>query len=348
MTLIGNMEASVHVLDQAARPLDAGNLKQHLEKDYIVSEQEQKAAALGGKATKSEKAGGLLNIFKGGGDAGDIARVAGAGDPLHDALSASAEKVDRLPTDSEWKSALVEGMATKVANRIVPVDEEFVVILPGDKEFAQVRDMAKAGRWGDVQEKLETASPMTGRAEANRVYLLGLSYEAIAYTDASTPDKAADLLNKASQKYKQAADLQSHDREFELAQIRVQDSLDHYLEIQHYLQNAKQQQTAPTRPTGSVEGTTTAGGGLQSGNGADNAKLIQMSAAGLSETVLLTFVRSAADPKFDVSANGLLELAEGKVPEKVIEAVQQRMADPAGKTGPRRSTTPRRTPAQPQ
>jgi hypothetical protein len=85
MTLIGNMEASVHVLDQAARPLDAGNLKQHLEKDYIVSEQEQKAAALGGKATKSEKAGGLLNIFKGGGDAGDIARVAGAGDPLHDA-----------------------------------------------------------------------------------------------------------------------------------------------------------------------------------------------------------------------------------------------------------------------
>ena len=118
---------------------------------------------------------------------------------MHDALSSSVEQVERLPTDSEWKSSLVEGLATKVANRIVPVDEEFVVMLPGEKEFSQVCDMAKAGRWGDVQERLETAAPMSGHAEAYRQYVLGVSSEAIAYSDAGSADKAVDLLNKASQ-----------------------------------------------------------------------------------------------------------------------------------------------------
>jgi len=248
------------------------------------------------------------------------------------------DKNARQPTDLEWQDALFDGMARKVANRIVPVEQETVAILPVDKELKDVVELAEHSRWGDVQEQAEKMQPLAGDKDAYRIYMIGLSHEAIASADASKLDEAADELNKASKNYDDAHKLKPNDREIFLAQIRVQDSLDHYLEVQHYLQSRKAvQETSKTLSEKPQE--------KPAENAADNAALIEMVKAGLDPSVVLTFVQTTPDPNFDTSGKGLLQMAQGKVPAAVIKAVQKRMAqrpgnEPANGTPPIRRSQP--------
>jgi hypothetical protein len=339
-TWIGNIRASVQVLDNHNTPIDSGDLKEHLENDFVIAQKEDSVAAVNDKrATKSGRLAGVIGVLRGG-DAGDVASLAGGGKQLHDALGSEA-KGAQPPTDLEWRDALIEGFAAKVANRVVPIDQESVAILPLDKDFAQIRDLAKSERWGDVQEQTEKMGQLQGNKEAFRLYTLGLTYEAIGYKDASHPREATESLNKASKYYDDARKVEPNERELLLAQIRVQDSLDHYLEIQHYLQ-ARQSSPPPApssqnKPAGTVTVTQKkegSGDPPPGDNAADNAALIAMAQESLPEAVMITFVQSAASPKFDVSANGLLQLARGKVPANVIQAVQHKMAAPSA---PRRA-----------
>jgi hypothetical protein len=335
-TWIGNLEASVQVLDNRENPIDAGNIKFHLERDFVTAQREENVTSLTDKRTSwRDKMAGSWKTLKGGADLGDIAAMAGGGQQLHNAL-AKTENDAREPTDLEWRDALMEGMAAKVANRIVPVDQEFKAILPLDKEFAQIRDLAKSGRWGDVREQTEKMPPLQGANEAYRLYTLGLSYEAIACGDDQRPEEAVDLLNKASKYYDDARKMKPSERELLLAQIRVQDSLDHYLEVEHYLASRKglsSQRASEKALVGVQPGAATMPGSAAAQNVANNAALIALQKAGMPEGVLTTFVNTASEPKFDVSANGLIELGLAKIPGTVIEAVQKRMT-PTGSNRP--------------
>jgi len=317
-TWVGNLRGSVQVLDDRNHSLDGAELKEHFERDFVVAQTEQQVTSLKDKrSSKSSKFSSVIGAVRGG-DIGDAASLAGGSRQVHDSLGAET-KADPQPTDLDWRDQMVEAFATKVANRIVPVDEEFTAMLPLDKEFAQVRDFAKSQRWGDVQQQVETMGQLQGAKEAYRLYLDALSYEAIAYQDSDHPEKATESLNKATKLYTDAA--QAHnEHEFVLAQIRAQDSLDHYLEIAHYLQSrpSVSESSAPP-PPGKQESVTQEGV-------ADNKGLISMVQAGLPEPVLLNYVRTAASPKFDVSANGLIALSKAKVSATVIQEVQKKMS----------------------
>lgn len=353
-TWIGNIGASVQVLDNHNRPIDAANLKFHLENDFVISEQEDKVAGVQDKKTSwKDKLASGVKMARGGADAGDLASAAGGGQQMHDALGAGG-KGGRAPTEGEWRDALIEGLAAKVANRIVTVDQEFVAVLPVDKEFLQIREVAKAGRWGEVQEQTEKMSPLSGTNEAYRLYLIGLSYEAIAYGEADKSNEAAETLNKASKFYSDAKNVKPAEHEILLAQIRAQDSLDHYLEIQHFLQNRPKNpapdapvtevKTSPAAPAPGVAPGTAPGSTPPAENAANNAALVDMVKEGLPESVMITFVQTASEPKFDVSANGLMQLARAKVPSAVITAVQKQMtakpAAPAPAHRPQTATKP--------
>jgi len=338
-TWVGNLRGSVQVLDGRNNPLDGAELKEHLEKDYVTAQNEQAITAVNDKkATKSSKFGSLVNVVRGGPDIGDVTSLGGGGKSLHDSLGPES-RTDAQPTDLEWRDQMIEAFAAKVANRIVPVDQEFSAMLPLDKEFSQIREFARNQRWGDVQEQAEKIGQMQGTKEAFRLYLLALSYEAIAYQNADHPENATESLNKSSKYYSDAAGLQPSEHEFLLAQIRARDSLDHYLEIAHYIQNRPAVSSAPS-PAPAVASpvlATSAAPVAPKKDVADNDALIAMAQAGLPDAVLISFIQNTADPRFDVSAGGLVQLAKAKVPASVIQAVQKKMA-PA-------SAPQRRTPA---
>ena len=329
-TWVGNIEASVQVLDGQGYPIDAGNIKYHLESDYVVSQQEEADPNANNKK-KESLADRLARVAKAakGGDPTEVTEVL-AGKKASEMAAPQQKGSMRPPTDQEWKDMLIDGLADKVANRIVPIDQTFVAILPVDKEFKEIDELAKSNHWGDVQEQTEKMGQLKDSKEAYRLYTLGLSYEAIACGDIDKPDEAADLLNKASKQYAEARKLRPEERELLLAQIRVQDSIDHYLEIQNYLASRKNNPTPPPTPATS---TTAAPEDAREKDVADNSALIEMAKANMSQSFMLTFVQSASNPKFDTSSKGLLDLVRAHVPEKVISAAQQKMlpARPAHK-----------------
>ena len=319
-TWIGNIGASVQVLDNHNHPLDAANLKHHLENDFVISQQNapssaQPSSPFGIKVPQIKIKGHSF------GNAPTMAAPADAG---------ARGKGGRPPTESEWRESLIEGLAAKVANRIVPVDDEFVAVLPVEKEFAQLRELAKTGHWGNLQEQTEKMGPLSGGNEADRLYMLGLSYEAGAYGDSGQADQAADALTKASKFYTDASQLKPSEREYFLAQLRAQDSLDHYTEIKHFEQSRKpSNQVSQAKPSG----------GSAPKLGFDNDAVVAMTQQGMDEHIILNFIQNATDPKFDASASGLMELGRERVSANVIGAIQKKMAATASATQPGKDST---------
>jgi hypothetical protein len=70
-----------------------------------------------------------------------------------------------------------------------------------------------------------------------------------------------------------------------------------------------------------------------------NQDVIRMVAAGLAEDVIVTAIRQAARRNFDLSANGLIELKQAKVPDPIVRAMQ------AIDEGSRWASEPRPAPA---
>lgn len=311
-TWVGNMNASVQVLDSRDHPLDAANIKNHLENDFVIGQEARTSPT-------ATKAHGLFSSL----GSTSIGRTLGVGSAAAGAVTAPGSggangKGARPPTDAEWRESLVEGLAVKVANRIVPVENEVVAVLPVEKDFDHLRELAKTGHWGNVEEAADKMGTLSGNAEADRLYMIGLSYEASGYAESAKPDDASTALNKASEFYGKAVQLKPNEREFFLAQLRVQDAVDHYVAIQQYLQT----HGAGKKPEPVVQtASASAGAGAE-----DNAALIEMTTSGLPEAVVLSYIDGAKDPKFDISAQGLILLSRSKVPAAIIQAVQKKMA----------------------
>lgn len=319
-TWIGNIWVSVQVTDGRDRPLVASNAKFHLENDFITATQDQQATKINdSKVSKTGRLAGTIAAVKGG-RLQDLGGLVGQGATVA-ALTQSEEKGVLPPTDAEWRDALIEGMAIKIASLIVPVSQEIPVFLPSDKAFGEIRTLAKDKRWGDVQEKAEMMGPLKGNDEAYRLYLIGLSHEALGLSSPKDTKGAEDELNKATASYSDAAKV--HDsREFTLASMRVKDSLDHLAEIDHYV---------ASNPNPSSVTIADGDKPKQVDDVPNNAALIDMVSSGLPESVLLTYVQTVQKPKFDASAQGLMGLSKAKVSPNIISAVQKRMA---GATSP--------------
>jgi hypothetical protein len=335
MTWIGNVEASVQVTDMRDRPIVAANLKYHLENDFVTSEKEQQVAQVNDKKKSwKEKMLGTITAAKGG-KLSDLAALVGQQEAV-EALTRSQEKGSRPPTDPEWRDALLEGMAVKIASLIVPVNQDFEAIMPTDSAFDQIRTLAKDKRWGDVQEQAEKMAPLQGPNEAYRLYLIGLSHEALGCQNPEHPKDAAEELNKASLYYSDALKVRD-DHELRLANMRVRDSIDHYLQIEHY-------DSSKSSPHPAVHDDTTSTDTKKS-DVADNNALIEMFNSNLPPSILLTYVQTVASPKFDISSRGLMALSNAKIPADIISAVQKRMST----TGrPHTSQAVKRASAAPQ
>jgi hypothetical protein len=328
-TWIGNMQVSVEVEDHKGNPIEGSNLKYHLEDDFVAARTEGKNDKLSSKGSKSDMMGHLLSLAHGG-SAGEDAKALTGSSTLGGALDANHTKKAGPPTDVEWRDSLIEGMAKRIANEIVPIETDTVIPFPEDKQFAQLRAQAAMNHWGDVKEAAEKLSFQKPSDEGNRLYILGLSYEALAGEDSHAPQQAEDSFNEASKDYRAASKLRPGDRDIQLAELRIEDAIDHYLEVQRYREAKTVTPPAPEK---------------EASNDADNDAVISMVKAKLPESVILNFIKTAPDPKFDVTQKGLIGLSTGGVSGTLIEAEQSRMSPKsAGSTA--KAATPTKKPVK--
>jgi len=99
--------------------------------------------------------------------------------------------------------------------------------------------------------------------------------------------------------------------------------------------------------------SSTAAFAVQSGTTAamTNEDVIRMAKAGLAEDVIITAIRQASKRNFDLTANGLIELKLGKVPDAIVRAMQAlepvKTSEPVSPPPPAVTPPPPPAPAHP-
>jgi hypothetical protein len=303
LTVIGTIEATIEVLDSTKGAMDSGNLKSHFEREYLVN---------------------------GGG---------GFGIP---GLGRSVSK-GRPPTKLEQRDLVVEGLAAKVAQFLVSVEEDVEIQLPIGGQFKAMQEMARRKRWGELQEAAEQMPAPKKKEEddAYRLYMIGLAYEGMAYDKAKTdPDAAKDLLTKAFGAYSEAKEKKPKETYFIQPEIRSQESLDAYIEIDHFRKLAAvtpKRAGSPSSTAGTDKSTAPVGTAQAASAGAsaewNNQTLIALKQKGLSDARLIALIKAAKNPKFDVdSPQGALELASFSDP--VMAAITAKMHPSGGSNSP--------------
>ncbi|MDR3698227.1 MAG: hypothetical protein P4L56_01250 [Candidatus Sulfopaludibacter sp.] len=300
IVILGNMEATVEVFDiKSGRALDSENLKDHYEKWFLTG-------------TVQNGSKGMPNPF---------------------AKKPKTSTDDRLPTASERISDVVEGMANKIAQRLVPIDDRFDVELPyGLKDLDSY---ARAGNWGALKEAAESMTPLPKAEEDScRLYLVGLSSEAIAYQE-KDPKKAQDLLVNAADAYQKAKDSNRSEEKFNEPISRAQQSLERYITLEKIARSHQGTQSRGVKVTqagNSVVTSPPSGGSGPAPVGAaakmvyDNAYLIKLKNINkMSDRLIISEVQDANPPQFDISPNGIAQLLTANMSEDVILAVKNKM-----------------------
>ena len=309
MVYVGNMEATVEIFDlKSGRALDSENLKDHYEKWFQTGAQQAPQ-----QPGKTGKAASITGVF---------------------GHKPKTSTEDRQPTRSEQISDIVEGMANKIAQRLVPIDDRFDVDLPSG--FKDLESYAKAGNWGAMKEKAESMTPLAKAEEDScRLYLVGLSSEAIAYQEKDSK-VAQDLLVAAADAYQKAKDENPGEEKFNVPINRAQQSLERYIALGKI---ARMHQGPQSRGITVSEASTSpapsqpapASGSAPVGAAAtmvyDNAYLIKLKniSKGPSNTLILGEIKDAEPPQFDISPNGIAQLIGAGFGEDVISAVKAKM-----------------------
>jgi hypothetical protein len=316
--VIGTIEATVEVLDSTKGALDSDNLKSHFEREYILN----------------------------------------GGGPLSFPGTRPKAAEGRIPTPLEQRDLVVEGLAAKVAQRLVSVEEDVTIDLPIGGSFKDLQEMARRKRWVELQEAAEKMGPpKKDEDDSYRLYMLGLAYEGLAYDKAKAePEAAKDLLTKAFGSYTDARNKKPKERYFIEPEIRSQESLDSYIAIEHFqkLASVAKSQPGPVPDPVVSKGVapvpTPTPITQQASNDWNNQALINLKKQGLPDATLVTLINTAPDPKFDVSPRGVMELTTNGL-GSVLNAVLARMqgaAAPKPRPAPRAPVQPQPTAPKPQ
>lgn len=231
------------------------------------------------------------------------------------------------PDPSSLESNAVQAAVNDLTNRLAPTREIVGVLLPRGT-FETAAAFADAGLWSKYQEALEKIPPLKNSAdEAYRQYALGVSYEAQGY-GADDNDTTLKYLEQASVHYNNAVDanpkegyftkpyqsilFSSHNAEAPIA--RVSAALVQYQKLKEFADSIASKSVAAKGSKGDL--------GAPADDAVTNQAVIDMVRAGLAEDVILTSIDSARTAAFDVSPQGLIQLADGKVGKRIIQHIQ--------------------------
>jgi hypothetical protein len=164
-------------------------------------------------------------------------------------------------SENEARDELVDAIVTQMSQRAAPFEETISVPVPGGK-LEPLSALAISQRWAKLLEEAEKTPPLPkGDDDAYRLYLVGLSNEALAYQDAKdaadleksrrgdvTTEKAKKAmeqeekdfseaqayLDKAAKAYKDALQGKAGEKEFRSPDARMEEAVRLYATINRH------------------------------------------------------------------------------------------------------------------
>jgi len=272
-----------------------------------------------------------------------------AADSINWSYNKDFQEGNGSPDASSLESSAVQACVTDLTNRLAPTKEVVGVLLPRGT-FENAGAFADAGLWSKYQEALEKIPPLKNpQDEGYRQYALGVAFEAQGY-GADDNDTTLKYLEQASVHYNNAVDanpkegyftkpyqsmlFSSHNAEAPIA--RVSAALVQYQKLKEFADTLASK-------SGTAKGAKGDFGGAPADDAVTNQSVIDMVRAGLADDVILTSIDSAKNAAFDVSPRGLIQLADGKVPKRIIQHIQS-AARPAAASEPKAKKTTSKKP----
>jgi hypothetical protein len=236
------------------------------------------------------------------------------------------------PVAFNLESGGIERVVQQVASRLTPTREKMGVLLPKGS-LEDLAPLAVAGQWNKYLEALEKKSPGANPIdESYRQYALGTAYEALGY-GADDPAVTLKYLGKADEYYNKALETNPKEKFFSQASDalfsskkaeapldRVHAALVNYRRIKDFKDTDEARVAAKDAGGSGAKSLGSDGGG---GERMDNAAVIRMIQAGVSQDIILAAIDGAPGNSFDISPKGLIELSEAKVDRKIILHLQE-------------------------
>ncbi len=253
-------------------------------------------------------------------------------DSVQSNFEKSFQEGNGAPDQGNLENIGVQMVVNRVVTNLTPTRERIGVLLPKGSLENYIR-LAEANLWNKYLEALE-GLPQKAKAEdeAYRKYAIGTAYEALGYS-AETEDTTLKYLEQAADYYNQALESNPQEKFFSQGYDsivaskktaspleRVRSALVSYRKLKEFKDHyAETQVAAAAAPVDSVPG----GKSLAEPGAMNNASVIKMVRAGLSEDIILTSINSAAKHSFDVSPDGLVALSESQVNPRIIQRIQE-------------------------
>jgi tetratricopeptide (TPR) repeat protein len=261
-------------------------------------------------------------------------------------FEAAFREGENAPQAFNLESAGIERVVQQITNRLTPTREKMGVLLPKGS-LEDLAPLAVAGQWNKYLEALEKRSPGTNPIdESYRQYALGTAYEALGY-GADDPSVTLKYLGKADEYYNKALETNPKEKFFSQAYDalfsskkaeapleRVRAALVNYRRIKDFKETDEARVAAKDAGGSGAKSLGSSGGG--GGERVDNAAVIRMAQAGVSQDIILAAIDGAPENSFDVSPKGLIELSEAKVDRKIILRLQEGGKKPPAKPGKKR------------
>jgi len=326
---IGSISVDMVATDRSGRTLDANNFTAKYSREFDQSQ--NGGGVVGGAETGANAA---VNTF------GIVKRKLKPN-------SSSDDSSDAPPTEAQIRQHLEEQIVDQIAPRMVNTDEKVEVPLARGK-LDDADKLAVGGLWNRDLETLEQMPPMGGsnnQDDSYRQYNIGVANEALGY-QAEDRASATKFFEDAAIGYGKAIDAKPSEKNFIAAQTRIETAVAYYKKLGDRATMPMAASTgpatsAPTKAAGTPSTTTsrsTRSGTTQpasstptskptvsrSSSALTNAKVIQMFKAGVDEQSIIAAIQAAKATNFDLSADGLIDLANNGVKGKIVDAMRAR------------------------
>jgi hypothetical protein len=258
------------------------------------------------------------------------------------------------PNPIELRQLLLSRAASQIASRLVNTDETLDILLARGK-LDEANNLAEKGLWERYLEALEEMTPLPKTTDDSyRLYDIGVAYEALAY---QSEDKGATekFLEKAAINYGKAIDANPGENLFADPQNRIETAVAHYKRLQRgSTQEAPADAAAATSSapaskssastkstsTGAISKSSTVAVNKPAASTAakapasaapalTNAQVIKMAKAGVGEDNIVATIHDATSVQFDLSPDGIVDLAANGVNGKIVTAMRERAKRPS-------------------